>query len=159
MSRTRKRGFAGDLLYALVIIFVLGFFLAAGIYTLSSVKSGSDANFNLNAGNGFFGLVGMASVAPLAVVGLGGALIVSGVFIRAFPLLFIAFFLVNVMTAFVSMNLANSWFDAFSTGTMGAEVQANMPAWVLVFQYFPLISIILGTIFAIAMFAKGGGQQ
>jgi len=160
VSNTQKRGFGGDLLYAFIILFALGFFFAAGIYTLSLIKSGSDANFNLNAGNAFFGLVGLSSVAPLAVMGIGGGLIVSGVFIRSSPILFIVMVLLNIITAFTAMNLANSWQASFGSGNpMTTEVETNMSGFNLVFQYFPILSIILGTIFAIAMFAKGGGNQ
>lgn len=94
------------------------------------------------------------SIVPIMIVGLGLALVGSAMFVRTQPIFFAIFFLINACLAYVSMFLSNVWYSIFTGNSLSATA-ATFTLWTVMFQYLPLISLIIGTVFAIAMFVKG----
>jgi hypothetical protein len=154
--QSSKRGFFGDSIYMLILIFVLAIIFVVVAYTAKSLTTTGNASIDANMGNAFDGALAFNSIAPFMVLGIGGALVISAFMVRTMPLLFVFFFVVNCVFAYVSMFLGNAWYSVFhSAGALGAVAQ-QFTGWTVIWQYLPFISLILGVIFAVVVFAKGG---
>lgn len=149
------RGFVGDSIFALIEFFALAIFFVAAAYTGLQLTNTGNSNIDTNTTNAYNGILQFNWIAPLMVVALGIALIASSLILRTHPIFFFGFFIINACFAYASMFLANAWQSIF-TGSAMAATANNFSSWTVVFQYFPFISLALGIVFAIAIFARGG---
>ena len=153
--RSSKRGFMGDSMFMLILIFVLAIIFVVVAYVAQSLTTTGNASIDGNMANAVSGMVAFNTIAPFMVLGIGGALIISAFMVRTMPLLFFFFFIVNCVFAYTSMFLSNAWQSAFTGGAL-AQTANQFTGWTVIWQYLPFISLILGVIFAIAVFMKGG---
>jgi hypothetical protein len=148
------KGFIADAFILLLMIFIIAIFIVAMYYVATQMTTTGIPQIDSSMGSAVQGIYSFNSVAPLMVVALGLALIGSSFLIRSQPIFFIVFFFVQCIFAFVSIFLSNAWNSIFTGNALSAS--ANLfGAWGTIMQFFPFISIFLGIIFAIAIFAKG----
>ena len=154
--KNAKRGFLADYFIMLILILFIGIFAVVMAYALSLMQNTGNPLLDTSMKNAYDGIFSFNSVAPFVIVALGLALIGSAFLVRTQPIFFILFFVVQIIFAFLSIFLSNAWMGMFSNNAMSSTA-ALFTGWTLIISNFPFISILLGVIFAIAVFAKGGG--
>ena len=151
------KGFIADYFILLMLIFFIGIFAVVMAYAASLMTDTGNPYIDASMTNAYNGIFSFNSVAPFVVVSLGLALIGSAFMVRTQPIFFILFFVVQILFAFISIFFSQAWTGFFTDNAMSA--QANLfTGWTVIMTNFPFISIFLGIIFAIAVFAKGGGN-
>jgi hypothetical protein len=149
-----KKGFIGDQLELLVMFFVIGILLVCFLYMYSTMSNTGNTTIDQYMSYARGGVLSWNSLAPLFIIGSGAALVLSAFAIRTHPVFFVAFFLLQVLIAVVTVGLSNAWDSAW-TGSALATSAESFDLWTFIMRYFPFVSLILGMIFAIAIFAKG----
>ena len=91
----------------------------------------------------------------LLAVGLGLAEIKSAFLINTHQAFFVLSWIMLVLMIFISAILTNA-FDKFATSTMMAGALANFPILTEFFRNMPLFCLIIGSLVAIVMYARGG---
>ena len=150
-----KRGFFGDQLVLMVFIFALAIVFGVFMYATNTIMGSDNSTLNSYVQNSKNGLLSLNSIAPLLIVGSGLALMASAFFIRTQPVVFAVFLLVQIAEIVVAINFSNVWESVFVSGPLAA-VGTQYNLWTLVMKFYPVISVVLGIIFAIFVFAKGG---
>jgi uncharacterized membrane protein YciS (DUF1049 family) len=150
------KGFVTDVLTALVYMLFLAIFFIAMAYAANAM-AGSSGAMSQYFGFATSGYRAFDSLAVLFVIGWGLALMLSAAFIKSNPVFYFAFFIVQLVILFIAPMLSN----AYDTGILnapqlGAEASAHFQSWTLVFQLYPLVSLFLSVIFAIAIYVYGG---
>ena len=149
------RGTVLDSGVTLILVFVLAIVLVSIAYVGNILTTTGNTTIDSYTTTAYQGTTGLNMIAPFMVLGLGIALIISAVMIRSHPAFFFVFLIINGVFAYCSMFLSNAWQSIFTGSALGTVAQ-TFTAWTWLFQYMPFISIILGMIFAIAVYVKGG---
>ena len=91
----------------------------------------------------------------LIAIGLGLSVILTAFMINTHPVFFVLSWIMLVMMIFISAMLTNA-FDKFATSTMMAGALGNFPILTEFFRNMPLFCLIIGSLVAIVMYARGG---
>lgn len=148
------KGFIGDQLEMIILFFILGIIFILFTYVYTIMGATGNATLDANMVYAKNGMLGMNSLAPIFIVGAGVALILSAFMIKTHPAFFIIFFILQIIFAFISISFANAW-DGIWTGSALASTASQFGMWTFLMRYLPFVSMGLGIITAIAIFAKG----
>jgi F0F1-type ATP synthase assembly protein I len=94
-------------------------------------------------------------VAPFFIIGTGLALVASAFLIRSNPIFFIVLYVLQIFFAIVAISMSNAW-DSVFTGSLLSSTANQFTMWSFFMKNAPIVSLVLGTIFAIAIYLKGG---
>lgn len=144
----------GDQLELMVIFFVLGILFICFLYMYQTMGNTGNSTIDQYMGYAEGGVLSLNSIGPLFIIGIGCALVLSAFAIRTHPIFFVAFFIIQIIFAVVSVGLSNTW-DSMFIGSPLASAANSFDLWTIIMRFFPFVSIVLGVIFAIAIFAKG----
>lgn len=148
-----QKGFAGDLIVLFVMVFVIVLLYIVGTYLMGSINTGIP-NFDNQISNTRNGLLGFDSLAPLFIIGMAVALICSSFLVKTMPALFFFFLIIQLITSYIALQFSNAYIQLLTNNPLSVTA-ALFNNWLYVFQYLPIISVILSIIFAIAVYAKG----
>jgi hypothetical protein len=169
INRINKKGDITDMIIFLVVLFILaiGFFIFA--FVVPQISSGlNDAGLN-NTPEGAnaisdlsdFGTITIQKGFFLVFVGLIISTMVTSFFARTHPLFLFLYILVLGITVFVGVYLGNA-YEQFSTVPIFADTLASQTLINLVMQNVITITIAVGALSMIIVFAKfstGGVQR
>ncbi len=151
-----RRGFFGDSIYLIILFFVISIFFVVAFFVANEINNATSGTLlGSQMGNASNGILGFDMIVPLFVIGMGAALIISAFLIRTMPVFFIFFLIVNVILAYASTLMSNAWYQIFTGNALSASA-GQFTSLTAVFKYLPFVSIVLGVVFAIALFMKGG---
>jgi hypothetical protein len=149
-----KKGFIFDMSMAFLMVFIVALVAVIFAYVASTLTTTGTPEIDQTMTNVYNGFKGFDSVAPLVVVGIGVAMIISALLVNAYPVMFIIFFIGNLVMIFVSMQFSNLWHGAF-TGNSLSAVANDMSNYSAIFENFPMVSTAISIVVAIVVFAKG----
>lgn len=152
-----RKGSAVDLIYLLTAMFVIALIWILVSYGAKAISqdTNSGATMQEYVGYSWQGFLGFNSVAIIFVIGIGMALVVSAFMVKTQPALFLLFFLLNMIAVVVSFSFSDVWTGVFNSSEVMQGLGSDFNLWGLLFQYLPAITLILGSIFAIAVFIGG----
>jgi len=149
-----------DIIFIVVILFGLGvgFFIIhyisqTAINKLVQIPAIKESNRSVEALEGAqTNVVNHIDYVFLAVfIALALGVIITGYFIRGYPVFMILYFLILIIAAASSMLLSNVW-DKFSTQPVFSTTLASMPITNLIISHLPVYIVVIGMLGTFAMF-------
>jgi hypothetical protein len=147
----------GDAITATVFVFILAFIFLIGLYLTTKLQDTGNPTITTYVNYSHGAMAGMDSLAPFFIIAISSGLVFSALMINSHPIFFFAMMFVNVAFVVVSIGLSNAWTSSLTGSTLAATAN-SMTNFTAMFQYLPIIAMVISIIFAIALFVKGGNQ-
>jgi hypothetical protein len=160
----KKKGFIGDLLSYIIVLFLLAIVIVVIYYALTQINSAWQGNTGIQSQpkqmlsdykNSFVGTFDFFYL--FLVVGYFIIIIITAYYLRSHPMFAFLAIIIMVVFGIVATHFSNAFFDVSSTAAFSAS--AGEFTFLSFFGLrLPHLVIILGVIFIIIMFAKSQNQ-